>query len=294
MSVKGASLTGRDLAVTCDVYKYRYLSASQVRRLHFPSLQTAWRRLRALTEAGYLSSFTVPNVPERIFYLESKGAEAVAAQLGVEISELGWSRTSHQPKDYYFLRHFLQVSDFRITLSQAAENSDVRLRGFIPEYVGERNGRGAVRKYIRDVVCDVADPAAKISHTPDAVFALERGDTPALFFLEIDRGTEVVSDEEKGVLKCVKFYASMLVGGQYQRYREDFRCGPFKGFRALIVTTSEARVGNIRRAAGRLQVDPKARRFIWLTESHRIGTGSIFQPLWLSADAADDRIYQIG
>lgn len=294
MSAKGACLTGRDLAVICDVYRYRYLSVSQIRRLHFPSLQTAWRRLRALTELGYLTGFTVPNVPERIFYLESRGAEAVAGQFGVEVSDLGWSRTSHRPKDYYFIRHFLAVSDFRITLTRAAEQSGFRLLGFIPEYVGERNGRDGVRKYIRDVVCDVTDPAAKLSHTPDAVFALERGGSPALFFLEIDRGTEVVSDEMRGILKMVKFYASLLIGGEYRRYQEDFRCGPFRGFRALIVTTSEARIGHIRRAAGHLQADPKARRFIWLTESHRIGTGSIFQPLWLSADAADDYIYQIG
>jgi hypothetical protein len=58
--------------------------------------------------------------------------------------------------------------------------------------------QGFVKKYIRDSV-------GKYSHTPDAVFALEKEGNAALFFLEIDRGIEVVSDPEKGLLKAVVF-----------------------------------------------------------------------------------------
>jgi hypothetical protein len=51
-----AKLTMRDTAVILDVYKYRYLTATQIERLHFPSMQMAWRRLHILTTLGFLKA----------------------------------------------------------------------------------------------------------------------------------------------------------------------------------------------------------------------------------------------
>lgn len=294
MTAKGAMLTARDLALACDLYKYRYLSVSQIQRLHFPSLQTTYRRLRALSALGYLAGFLAPHIPEHIYYLEKKGAELVADALGVEATELKWASSSKKPKDYYFLRHFLATTDFRLALQAACRPAEMELLGFIPEYYGEKTKAGGVVKYIKDLVCDVHSPAEKISHTPDAVFALVKREIPALFFLEIDRGTEVISDAEKGVLKCARFYLNYLLSGGYQRYQQDFRCAPFKGFRALLVTTSEQRITHIRQAISRLAVDTRAKQFIWLTEQHRIQPYSLLQPIWVSADVDDRNIYHIG
>lgn len=105
-------LTERDIAVVTDVYKYRYLSVSQVQRLHFPSLQTTYRRLRGLVASGYLAGFLAPPITEHLYYIEPKGAELVAATLGVEVSDLKWTKASRSPKDYYFLRHFLVRSSW--------------------------------------------------------------------------------------------------------------------------------------------------------------------------------------
>lgn len=55
MNTDRAYLTERDTEVMLDIYKYRYLSVSQIKRLHFPSLQTAYRRLRSLTAGGLIS-----------------------------------------------------------------------------------------------------------------------------------------------------------------------------------------------------------------------------------------------
>jgi hypothetical protein len=182
MSVATAYLlTERDIAVVTDVYKYRYLSVSQVQRLHFPSLQTTYRRLRGLVASGYLAGFLAPPITEHLYYIEPKGAELVAATLGVDVSDLKWTKASRSPKDYYFLRHFLEVNDFRIALTGACRNSELSLRGFIPEYFGSRGKGGEVSKYIKDFVCDIGKPVDKISHTPDAVFALEKGGRTALF-----------------------------------------------------------------------------------------------------------------
>lgn len=282
------------MEVVVNVYKHRYLSVSQIQRLHFPSLQTAYRRLRSLTATGHLVGFTVPGFPEHLYYLGKPGAELVAGHLGVDTSELRWHPDLQAPKDYYFLRHFLAVNTVRISLSQSCRDSDIRFLGFIPEYYGQKIPNGGLMKYIKDFVCDVSRPQDEpIAHTPDAVFALEKNQTPALFFLEVDRGTEVVGDDSKGVLKCVKFYLNYLVSGKYQRYSEDFGCGPFKGFRTLMVTTTEKRVENIREAVSGLPFLDKAKKFIWLTDQEQ-AAGSIFDSIWRSADRTDPNRYRIG
>jgi len=185
-------LTSRDIRIILDVYKYRYLTVSQVWTLHFRSQRTAHRRLQALGILGYLKGFLVPHIPERIFYLDKPGAEVVALELQTTIEALHWNRYTKAPKDYYFIRHFLAINDFRILLTLACRENSMTLVGFIPEYYGEKTREGNVVKYLRDRVCDMTNHTRQLSHTPDAVFALEKAGNAALFFVEIDRGGEIL------------------------------------------------------------------------------------------------------
>jgi len=250
--------------------------------------------MRLLKEAGFVSAFTVPNIEESIFAVARKGMTSVAASLGVNPEELRWTDTKAKPRDYYFMRHFLAINDFRIRLTQACERSGVKLLGFIPDYYGERTKGSGVSKYIKDVICDIASERKEISHTPDGVFALEKNGKTALFFLEIDRGTEVVSNAEKGVLKSLRFYMNYLIEGKYQRYGKDFGVESFKGFRSLYVTTSENRLQNIRVATESLNIPQKAKRFHWIITFDQLSEKSMFEPIWVSIDPHDSHNYQIG
>ncbi len=294
MPATGFKFVQRDSDLLLDLYKHRFLTISQIEGLHFPSLQTAYRRTRLLKQAGFIDSFTVPNIEESIFNLTAKGLEAVAGAIGVGKTELKASESKTKPHDYYFMRHFVAINDFRIALRQACENSEIRKLGFIPDYYGEKTDKGGITKYIRDVACDIAGERDRISHTPDGVFALQKDGKAALFFLEIDRGTEVISDTEKGVLKAIRFYLNYLLEGTYRRYAKDFNVDSFKGFRTLLVTTSEARAENIRRASVKLEVPDKARKFIWITTEDEISKESLFHPIWKSIDPQDNSGYRIG
>jgi Replication-relaxation len=273
--------TARDKDILIDVYSYRYLSASQIQRLHFPSKRTSQLRLRTLLELGYLKSFTTPNIAERIFYLDKKGAEVIAAEWKIDIEKLGWQRRN-QPKDYYFLKHFLAVNDFRILVTKACQTSDISLLGFIPEYVGEQSKQGYVKKYIRDSV-------HKLSHTPDAVFALQKNNKPALFFAEIDRGTELITDPEKGLLKAIIFYLNYWQAKGYSRYEKDFN-RQFETARILILTTTQTRLQHIREVVTKLDFSPKyVKRFLWGTSEKE----AIFSSVWQSLDTSDNEYYAI-
>lgn len=290
------ALTERDLDLLVSLLRYRYLSASQVQRLHFPSLQTATRRLRLLTGAGYVTSFRTPASPDRIATLDRLGAEAVAEQLSVPLSDLGWDGRRQTPKDYLFLQHFLAASDFRISLTLACKASpDVELLGFLPEHLVEPSPKGALRKFIRDVVADATDHRQKITHAPDGVFALARSGRSALFFLEVDRGTTVLSNPERGFLKTVRFYLSLLTSGTYQRYRDAFSVAdPFKAFRTLIVVQSAERLHNMRQICGHVAFDPpQARRFLWLTTDELLRERGVLACPWVSLDPDDRTAYAI-
>lgn len=280
-------LTTRDIAIVLTVYQYRYLTTSQLTKLHFPSKIAAWRRLQALTELGVIKPFTVPTIPERIFYLDKKGAELVAIELQKEIEHLDWHRHTRQPKDYYFLKHFMAINDFRITLTKACPRHALTLLNFIPEYKGEQTKEGHVKKYIRDSVDGY-------SHTPDAVFALEKDGKSALFFLEIDRGIEIVSDPEKGFLKCVVFYLHYWQSQKWQRYNSDFQ-RDFPLFRMLVVTTSKDRLEHMREATTKLSFpDAQVKRFLWGTIQSQATDEWLFESIWRSLDATDQTLYRIG
>lgn len=293
MADKAYKFQERDGDILRDVYKHRYLSVSQIQRLHFPSLQTAYRRMRALAQLNLVASFSVPNINEAIFGLKSKGLDLLSSVEGVERSDLKWQESAGTPKDYYFMKHFLAINDFRITLRESCKLHDIELLGFIPEYYGERNEKGIGEKYIKDMIQDKSPKREQVSHTPDGVFALKKGDKQLLFFLEIDRGTEVIGDPNVGVLKSLRFYIGYLMENKYQRFTKDFGGRDFKGFRVLFVTTTQARLQNIRTACNSLDVPPKAKQFIWLAPTERITDQTLLQSIWVSADTADQTTYAI-
>ena len=285
------SLTERDNEMLLSVYQYRYLPTSQIVRLHFPSQRTAQRRLSTLVESRLLSYFTVPNIADRIYMLTTRGAGQVAAILSVSPDELLWARGTKKPKDYYFMRHFVAISDFRITLTRASDESSINLLGFIPEHYGAKHASGRVTKYIKDVAFSVSDPDEKITHTPDAVFALEKNGKPALFFLEIDRGTETIANPDKGLGKMIRFYDGYAGEDKYRGYAQDFGCKPFQNFRLLIITTSWKRIENIRSALG--QSGNPLHRFFWLTTQGEVSEETVFNKMWVPLTYSDSKRYGI-
>jgi hypothetical protein len=144
-----------------------------------------------------------------------------------------------------------------------------------------------VKKYLRDRV-------QEYSHTPDGVFCLEKDGKPALFFLEIDRGGEVLSDPTKGFLKCVVFYLNYWSGTAWKRYEKDFH-REFRTFRMLTVTTSSERLAHMREAVTAYPFgNSQAKRFLWGTIQGNVAVDWLFERIWQPMDTADNTLYGIG
>ena len=91
-------VTARDMAILLDLYNYRYLSFSQLARLHFPSHASAYQRLRILKREGLVKTFHAPAIAERIFHLDTEGAKLVAAELDTAVDELHGTGIPRPPK----------------------------------------------------------------------------------------------------------------------------------------------------------------------------------------------------
>lgn len=284
-------LTDRDLSLFRSLREYRHLTVRQVERLHFESRQTALRRLRLLAAEKYVTVAHAPSLGTRVVSLAPKGN---AAMPGSDSAAAGIPRGG---RSALFLDHVVAANEFRIGLVKACRSrTDVELLGFLSEReVRGGQGGGRLEPRIRDVVATTPGRGAGLSHVPDGVFALRRGEKAALFFLEVDRATETVGRPDKGVGKCVRFYAHYLAGTGYDRYCEDFGVTePFRGFRALIIVPSTRRLASIRERAGRLPDLPAdSARFIWLSTETAVQNCGPLECSWVSLDPSDASAYVI-
>jgi hypothetical protein len=169
-----ARLTGRDLQILRLLHEHTVLTSSQVRDLGFPSLWRAERRLRVLYQLRAVDRVRPPGVTEYHWILDEAGAEAVAAERGVEVKDLGWSRDRTLRAILHGQRraHLVGVNGFFVALVRAARESD---------------GRRTMVEWWPEVRC-AAEWGRFVQ--PDAFGEWTDDGRTIRFLLEYDRGTE--------------------------------------------------------------------------------------------------------
>jgi len=249
LTLTPASLTG-----LFYVQRYRFLTIAQFARLAGLSRHHAEDLLHGFALRGIVGHFGHVTVPghgktPKVYHLRRKGWELLRSESDIPEELVGPFVEAHREASWSpQMYHRLRLLDLLVSLEvEVRGQPQLNLVRTFLEYRRTRRG-GRIARETTDFVADEETPENRI--IPDAAFVLENTWTGrrALFFLEIDRGTEVISDPDKGVLKALRFYAEYLLTAKYQRYAHDFSCSEFKGFRALFVTTSPVRVQNIRQA----------------------------------------------
>jgi hypothetical protein len=293
MTRPGTVLTGRDLALLRSLVTLRFLTAAQVERLHFPSEQTALRRLRRLEEAGVVRRTAVPTVASQLVTLTSRGLESAidgdAAGSGSEAVRL--------PKlpGPLFVRHLVAVNDFRIALTNSLwRHADVELLQF--ESDSDRRWAGPGRPPCSLLQASIAIPGEEpIRHAPDGAFLLQRQNRRGLFLLEVDCGTEVIAQPRRGVGRLVRFSLHALAQGRLHALFPALACNrPPEAIRVLVLTTSQRRQENIRRHWGGKHFTPEAaKRLVWLGNFDQHLTGDLISAPWVSLDPEDSEPHRI-
>jgi hypothetical protein len=122
-----ARVTTRDRAICETLYEHRVLTANQLAQLHFNSPERARQRLAVLHQLQVVERFR----PRREhgshpyhYLLDRLGAQLVAAQRGLDVTDLDWTRAkSLRLATSAQLRHLTEASGFFTRLAQALRHT---------------------------------------------------------------------------------------------------------------------------------------------------------------------------
>lgn len=280
-----APLTPRDLLVFEDLREFRYLSTAQVARLRFGNLKLAQRRMRSLVRQGHVVRVPCGELArhgfrDAFFALPAGGASARGSATGDRAPG-----TLSDPRRGFGIRyaaHHRLLTDVRIWLREAAASSGGGLAcRFVPPYAGARvDGQRS-----RLIAVDLGPPDGVL--LPDGVFEL-RASTgrAALFFLEVDRGTEPLRGRHpSSIRRKLEAYRRLYDGRSFDRFGNFFDYD-YAGFRVLFVTPDDDRATRILEVALAVDLAP----LVWATaEATLRGPGSFFACAWRDAPDSTPR-----
>jgi len=152
-------LTLRDKALLVKCSVCRWLTTTQIQRLYFPSatLNAVQKRLRKLSDAGYLRSYRENLIAEALHTVGPKG-QAVFLEKGIE-----FVTGSDVPRQ---VEHLVGINDIRISV----ETGTVSIPFFFAHW-------------------QLSNLGWKHAVIPDAIFAV-KDPLRRTFLVEYDRGTE--------------------------------------------------------------------------------------------------------
>jgi len=264
-NAKPLRLTERDRAIVAAVASYRCLRSDQLQALFFPSRRTCNRALARLYHHRFLQRLR-PLIEwgsgdcPTIYVLDTKGRDLLT-QAGllehVRISE------SHKPISRYFLDHTLALNGVCIALTRAAHTQGITLERWISE---------AEFRHSPDKI-EYSGPQNRVltrAIRPDAACILRQPHYTSRLLLEIDRATE---DNPRFVRDKVRPGVAYLKSRAYKA-RFGFNSG-----RWLVVTTSETRLANMKRAT-EAAVGREASVFYFTTFAQMNAETVLTAPIW--------------
>lgn len=270
---------------------YGGLTALQISTLYFPAAairgeavphSNCQHRLKLLRESGYIRrveryQLLTEGKKPYLYALTRKGAQLLASFLGCDVQDVDWRQTDIRLTPPY-VEHLILTNDVRVAITKAVQDTPpLRLVAWHDELMLKRTHHADTI-----TIKTVQGKTLKGKLIPDAYFALSAGavQEDKHFFLEIDRGTETgaSSDESqrtwiRKVLMYLEYYQR---GGVYEQ-----RYGTYKG-RVLTVTTSEARLGHLKR----LTEEAGGKQRFWFTTFERVTPQTVLTaPIWQMAKA---------
>jgi len=262
-------LQERDIDILDALSSYRLLTTSQLARLFFTTKKRAERRLRQLYDAELVERIFRPVVrgsAEILYILDREGVNLLAQVQGRDRAEIQTARTRAKSLKPFVLDHFIEVNQFRlsITLSAPKHNSSLIFWKYEHE-LQNKNKKGVL---ISDRVTDPENPSQKIPVTPDGFFGLKtpRGNT--YFFVEVDRGTM----DNQRFRRKMRGYARYWADNVFQE-----KWG-YKTFRVLTTTTTR-RVSNLIKTTCQLK-DTRLLSMFHFTDKANITPETILDTVW--------------
>lgn len=293
------SVTEVALHALSSIYEYRYLSVKQVATIVGMRPKSASELLLRLERHKLLSHFGNTGLrgmgkTPKVYFLTKRGHAALAQEMEAQERSIGpFKHVNITSRWSPMMYHRMDTLDVLASLERDFLSLTEYTRiGTLTEYRREKIGT-RWRRETTDYVSDPAISAQKI--VPDAGFAIAHiaSGKRALFLIEVDCGTTQLQSflpdaDVKTVIDKLAQYDRYLASGRAKaRYAQ---LGDFTGLLVLFITTSDARIANIRKAATSLpQEFHRYYRFSTIdTVRHRF-----LHDGWLSRDHADHNTYPL-
>ncbi len=276
----GFVLTSRDNKILEVLNQYRYLRTGQIQQLVFADNTTAQgtrRRLKKLYHHKYIGRITPymqlgKPVPEIAYYLDKKGITLLSEQ-GIPCkSGPKVGKVKHQ-----FLQHALNISDFRILLERSLNgHSVVKLGEFLADFELKRPTQNAVGRRRYQLFDEVIYKSARKKYIvyPDSLIVLSalKSEHQALYFLEIDRGTEGLSK----IREKITGYRLYLEQEIHRKYCD------VNSFTVLIQTNSKRRAENIYNTL----IDHAGAHLVWIGYEDEVNQckNLVSDPIWIDSE----------
>jgi hypothetical protein len=298
-------LQRRDHALLKDLWRYRWLTTSQIETLRnsdaelslrFASRLTLTRRLKLLFHNGYLRRIARPLAQgsmEPVYVLDGEGARALSKEHG-EVT----ARAPSQLPKAMALDHLLAVGQARVALTAACAASAIAQL---------KEWRSADAAKFSVMLALPGERTRRVTLIPDGFFVLKvreehqnkaegeknederkaaehrkaeenpkiaenpKGRVRQLFyFVEVDKGSEpgkVLGE------KCRAYYAYWQSGG----FAGEYSLPAGMGFRVLFIAPGEKRAATV---AGAIRALPAGRTLFWTALETSIVPEQILEPVW--------------
>jgi hypothetical protein len=276
-------LTERDRQIVKAVSEHRLLSSPQIEALFFRSERprgrrsSCQRRLQLLFHHGFLDRLQLPVVLGQgrrafVYVLAERGADLVAAIHGMDRAAVKW-KPKHNQLGALFIDHALAINGFRVALHVLGANTKLN----VCEWIGEadlRSGKERERVPIR------MRGARVVRNFPDGYFrlALAASSAEAHFFLEVDQGT----------MSNVRWQGKVKAYSEFRGRGLSHKHFGTRNFRILVVTTSQRRLVNLKRATERAGGE----HYFWFTLQGHVDIWQperLLQPIWHVATQEGER-----
>ena len=149
----------RDVEILEGLYSYRLLTTSQITSLFFNTKKRAEQRLRKLFDGGLVDRIFRPVVVgsvEIIYILSEQGASILSQETGIDREEIDTIRLKAKKLTPFFLDHFLDINQFRISLTIAGRTNGYSLLFW--KYENELKNKSDQGVLISDRVKDPENP----------------------------------------------------------------------------------------------------------------------------------------
>ena len=282
------TLQERDIKILSYLFRYKYMSTHQVKRLFFHG-QTDANMHRVLTKLVSLGLITRIRFPKTqnihfgsLLYLEPKGARCLATEWHMTEEELGFKRIIRPLQSVNHFYHRMRLVDFWIQLDDEIEQSHINLTYVTTEAHKIREGDQSISQ----TTIRTQNGTHKL--IPDMCFILTntRKNAEVVFFVEIDSGKETIAGRFKAskpgsLLHKYQTYERIMVDGGWKASLDT----KAKAFMVLTVTETQRHIGSIRSKCGpKLQY---LQLFLLSTHETLFESGLLFKDVW-QAMAGDE------